>query len=463
MSPVEKPKIADAGLHPLGGGATHKERIERGRSLRATVSRSSLGDWSPGADRPDPVARVRADDRGRVPDLIPIRHQRMSASAFAFLRGTAGIMAADLATGPATGLRVEACGDAHLANFGDYGTPERRLVFDIDDFDETLPAPFEWDVKRLATSVALLLATAGAPASERRTSVASVVGLYRRRIAAFAEMSTLDVWYANVGVANAIRFFARPERPLIRRDLARARKRTNEAAIARLTTVVSGRRRFRDAPPLLVPVRHGSAEWSMVETALADYRQRVPPEVETLLGRFHVGDVARKVVGVGSVGRRCLAVVLEGPDGAAGDAIMLQVKEALESVLEPYAGRSRFRHHGDRVVAGQRLTQHATDILLGSATVSGRGGSHDFYIRQLWDLKGSSDPGTMDKATLLRYARLCAAALARGHARTGDAIAMSAYMGRSTRFDTAIAAFADIYQAQVTNDCHRFRESTVQS
>lgn len=431
-------------------GLTRADRKATGRALRAIVPRREHADWVAPADRPDPISVLTATDASRLADLLPIRYGRMLASPFAFLRGSAGVMALDLAPTPRTGLQVQACGDAHVSNFGEFGTPERNVVFDINDFDETLPGPFEWDVKRLAVSIEVLLRQKGMAAPARRAAVAGAVAVYRRRIGRFAGLRTLATWYAHISTDEVAQFFPAEERPLLERDLAKARSRTDQAAVERLTKVRKGSRCLIGSPPLIVPLDAGQPEWGEAAGALETYRPSLPADVHVLLDHFHVADIARKVVGVGSVGTRCWMVLMEGPDRAAGDALILQVKQAQASVLEPFAGRSNVAHHGHRVVIGQQLTQEATDILLGWST--GSKSSREFYLRQLWDLKGVSDPETMDPATLTRYGQLCAWALARGHARTGDPVGMAAYLGNSDSFDRSIALFAARYADQVAAD-----------
>jgi uncharacterized protein (DUF2252 family) len=437
-------------VHVPTTGLTRRERKAAGHALRDVVPRKEQAEWVAPADRPDPISVLTAADSSRLADLLPIRYGRMLASPFAFLRGSAGLMALDLAPTPRTGLRVQACGDAHVSNFGEFGTPEQNVVFDINDFDETLPGPFEWDVKRLAVSLEVLLRQKGMAEPGRRAAIEGAVAIYRQRITRFAAMRTLEVWYAHIGTANVVEFFPDAERPLVERDLAKARARTGQAAVERLTKVRKGRRRLIGSPPLVAPLDEGGAEWEEAASALESYRLSLAADVQVLVDHFHVADMARKVVGVGSVGTRCWMILVEGPDQAGGDAMILQVKQAQASVLEAYVGASEIAHHGHRVVVGQRLTQEASDILLGWST--GSKSSRQFYVRQLWNLKGVSDPETMDRATLVRYGQLCAWALARGHARTGDAVGMAAYLGGSVSFDRAIAGFAARYADQVVAD-----------
>jgi uncharacterized protein (DUF2252 family) len=418
-------------------------RAEAGRALRKVVPRSSHAAWDP-AGRPSPLPLLEETNRHRLPELVPIRAARMRASPFAFLRGAPAVMARDLATTPVTGITVQACGDAHLLNFGLFATPERNLSFGLNDFDETLPAPWEWDVKRLATSLVVAGRTAGFdPALGRRAALA-VVGVYREQLARYAGMRLLEVWYSRVDAAAIVAVARGRRRRAVARRLARAEHHTNLDALPRLTEPVGGSRRFVEDPPLLTHVAECDDGW--VAEVLASYRSTLSDERRRLLDRYRAHDAARKVVGVGSVGTRCYVVLLLGD--RHDDPLLLQVKQATTSVLEPYAGRSRYRHHGHRVVNGQRLLQTASDIFLGWA---GDGTSH-YYVRQLWDMKGSVDLDTLDPADLVPYARLCGWVLARAHARSGDGAAISGYLGTGDRFDRAVADFAEVYADQTEAD-----------
>ncbi|GLW67841.1 hypothetical protein Kpho02_01400 [Kitasatospora phosalacinea] len=424
---------------------TVDERTEVGRAARKRAPRSTLGHWRPAADRPDPLAVLRAQAESRLADLVPIRNGRMAASPFAFLRGAAAVMAGDLATAPNSGLTVQLCGDAHLVNFGLFASPERALLFDLNDFDETLPGPFEWDVQRLAASLAVAAQENGEGPEEVRRVVLEAVRAYREHIGLLAGLGELPVWYRRIDADELLTSLKGGRRRRTEAGLAAARRRDSLQAAGKLTeTAPDGRRRFKDQPPL---VEHVGFDTDEVRSLLADYRATLPEERGRLLDRYRYVDTARKVVGVGSVGTRCFVVLLQGRD--ADDPLVLQVKEAQASVLEPYAGPGRYDHHGQRVVAGQRLTQAASDIFLGWMT--GPAGRH-FYWRQLRDMKGSAEVGTMTTRGLRAYAALCGTVLARAHARSGDRIAIAAYLGRTDTFDRAVAAFAHRYAGVNTAD-----------
>jgi uncharacterized protein (DUF2252 family) len=419
-------------------------RAEAGRALRKVVPRSSHAAWDL-AGRPSPLAVLEETNQHRVPELVPIRAARMRASAFGFYRGAPAVMARDLATTPVTGITVQACGDAHLLNFGLFATPERNLSFGLNDFDETLPAPWEWDVKRLATSLVVAARTVGFPPGSGGQAALAAVRVYREQMARYAGMRLLEVWYSRVDAAAIVALSrGRRRRRAMARRVAKAEHHTNLDALPRLTEPVGGSRRFVEDPPLLTHVAECDDGW--VAEVLASYRSTLSDERRRLLDRYRAHDAARKVVGVGSVGTRCYVVLLLGD--RHDDPLLLQVKQATPSVLEPYAGRSRYRHPGRRVVSGQRLLQTASDIFLGWA---GDGTSH-YYVRQLWDMKGSMDLDTLDPADLLPYARLCGWVLARAHARSGDAAAISGYLGSGDRFDRAVAAFAEAYADQTEAD-----------
>jgi uncharacterized protein (DUF2252 family) len=418
---------------------------ELGKELRRALPRSVHADWTPAPDRPDPV-KLLADEDSRLRELLPLRNARMAVSPFAYLRGSAAMMAADLAHTPDAGVRVQACGDAHISNFGIFATPERNIVFDLNDFDETLPAPFEWDVKRLAASVEVVLRGSVVPRKVRAAVVADVVGTYRTKLEEFATWRTLDIWYARINVADLVEVMPKSARAAMLRDVDKARRKNHLGALNKLTAVVDGHRRFLADPPILVPLQDTGHDMDEVRDAIDSYRLSLSEEHRALFEKFTIVDVARKVVGVGSVGTRCWVGLLEGPSHPAGDPLFLQVKEAGPSVLEAYLGRSATGHAGQRVVAGQRMIQTASDIFLGYATAKNTG--RQYYVRQLWDVKGSSDPSRMDLATITRYAGLCAWVLARAHARTGDAAAISGYLGKGQAFDKAIAEFAGRYADQ---------------
>ena len=439
---------------------TVDERRVVGREARKAAPRASHGSWAPAADRPDPIALLRAQDEDRREDLVPIRWGRMSASPFAFYRGSAALMAADLAPQPRTDLTVQLCGDAHLANFGMYGSPERALLFDVNDFDETLPGPFEWDLKRLAASFVIAARHNGLGEDVARDTALAAARSYRQHIAAYAEMRELDVWYSRVvaddlletvragaNAQKASKSDAKARVKVAEKGFAKARGRDSLQAAGKLTEVVDGVRRIVDQPPL---VMHLEALQDPENThgLFEQYRATLEDDRRELLGRYEIADVARKVVGVGSVGTRCVIVLLVGRDN--DDPLFLQVKEAGPSTLEPYLGRSKFTHAGHRVVAGQRLTQAASDIFLGWMT--GKPAGRPFYWRQLRDMKGSVETELLKAPGLEILATMCGWALARGHARSGHRIAIASYLGVSDRFEQGIADFARAYADQAEKD-----------
>jgi uncharacterized protein (DUF2252 family) len=418
------------------------ERHAAGRELRRQVPRSSHATWEPQADR-DPLRVLRDQELDRIPELIEIRHQRMADSPFAFLRGAAAAMADDLSRTPSTGLRVQACGDAHLLNFGVFASPERQLVFDINDFDETLPAPFEWDLKRLAASFVVAGRSRGFAPSACLDTARRAVRTYREQMANFSAMSHLDVWYARIEVADLLAHMRRAEaRKLKSNLLSKARQATNLGALDRLTKLVDGQPRIVDRPPLVEHLPMRKRESAIV----ARYVRSLPDERRTLLARYRIADWARKVVGVGSVGTDDGIVVLFGD--RTTDPLFLQVKEAQRSVLEQYAGASSYPDHGRRVVEGQRLMQAASDIFLGWTRLEKR----DYYVRQLRDMKASVPIEKLSVTELSRYARVCGAALARAHARSGDPVAIAAYLGNGDVFDRAVTKFACAYADQTERD-----------
>jgi uncharacterized protein (DUF2252 family) len=433
------------------------ERRALGREARKAAPRASHGAWAPAPDRPDPIALLRAQDDDRMTDLVPIRWGRMSASPFAFYRGSAVLMAADLAPLPRTELTVQLCGDAHLSNFGLYGSPERELLFDVNDFDETLPGPFEWDLKRLAASFVLASRNNGFDESVARETALAAVRSYREHMTAYAEMHELDVWYSHI-VADELLDMARASRAvkkvagkagmkLAEKTFAKARSRDSLQAAGKLTEVVDGSRRIVEQPPLVMHLKELD-ENEATASLFAQYKATLEDDRRELLERFEVVDIARKVVGVGSVGTRCIIVLLLGRD--SDDPLFLQVKEAGPSVLEPYLGRSRFVHGGHRVVAGQRLMQAASDIFLGWMT--GKPAGRQFYWRQLRDMKGSVETELLKAPGLEILATMCGWTLARGHARSGHRIAIASYLGVNDRFEQAVADFAQAYADQAEKD-----------
>ncbi|WP_037728439.1 DUF2252 domain-containing protein [Streptomyces scopuliridis] len=414
---------------------TPADRAERGRAARKQASRSSHGLWIPAADRLDPLTVLARQTANRVPELLPLRYERMAASPFAFLRGAAAVMAADLATQPRTGLTVQLCGDAHLLNFGVFASPERVLLFDLNDFDETLPGPFEWDVKRLAASIAVAAGENGHSEAHTRQAVQAASAAYRTSMRRLSARGELDVWYERLDAEDILPLMRSEHRKRVESQLARAGERIGLRTLDMLTDAPDGQRRITPDPPLLEPVSR--LDMAVLRRIFIGYRSTLPEERRTLLDRFRFIDAARKVVGVSSVGTRCYIVLLEGRH--AGDPLFLQIREAERSVLEPHLQQSAYPHQGHRVVAGQRLLQAASDIFLG--WVTGPEGRH-FYWRQLRDMKSSLVVEDMSPPLLHDYARLCGAALARAHARSGDRIAIAHYLGGSDAFDRAMADFA---------------------
>jgi uncharacterized protein (DUF2252 family) len=433
---------------------TAGERAADGRAARKAVPRSDHARWEPPVDRPDPVSGVTAREAGRLPWLLPVRRARMAESPFAFYRGAAGLMAADLTGTPTIGVGVQLCGDAHLANFGTFASPERRQVFDLNDFDETLPGPWEWDVKRLAASFVLAARDNGFDEAEGRAAAVRSASAYRRATAAFASAGTLDVWYAQVSldlIRNAIP--SSEDRDRFTRTGAKARKQTSQRALAKLTERVGGRLRIRSDPPLLVPLRelaeHGDGNLlrRQVEENYDNYLASVSSDRRRVLTRFRPVDVALKVVGVGSVATQCFILLLQSWD--RDEPLFLQVKEATASALEAHLPASDFPHHGQRVVEGQRLMQAASDMFLGWSQAES--GPH-FYWRQFHDMKASANVATMNPMQLSFYGEVCGWTLAHGHARSGDAIAVAAYLGSGTVFDQALGDFAVAYADQAQRD-----------
>ncbi|MEZ0093507.1 DUF2252 domain-containing protein [Streptacidiphilus sp. EB129] len=438
-----------------------QERAALGREARARAPRSSHAGFEAPPSRPDPVDVIEKQSATRVQELVPIRYGRMTESPFRFYRGAAAIMAGDLAATPASGLRAQLCGDAHLLNFRLLASPERNLVFDINDFDETLPGPWEWDVKRLATSLVIAGRENGYTDRERADVVRSCVRSYREQMHRFAAMRDLDVWYAraDAGVLQQLASggLQKRGRKLLSEALEKARTRDNLQAFEKLTEVVDGERRIASTPPLVTPIaellpdeQRGLFE-GQINDLIQRYRRTLQSDRQHLLGRFSVADMARKVVGVGSVGTRCWIILLLGRDGE--DPLFLQAKEADESVLAAFAGGSEYATQGERVVSGQRLMQAASDIFLGWERVHGIDGrERDFYVRQLRDWKGIAEPALMVPQGMGLFGELCGATLARAHARSGDRIAIAAYLGRGEVFDQALVRFAESYADQNERD-----------
>ncbi|MEV0635792.1 DUF2252 domain-containing protein [Streptomyces sp. NPDC050619] len=425
---------------------TSADRAERGRAARKRVPRSGHAGWIPSVDRPDPVGVLERQGRDRLTELLPIRYGRMAASPLAFLRGAAAVMAADLAAQPHTGLTVQLCGDAHLLNFGLYASPERALLFDLSDFDETFSGPFEWDVKRLAASIAVAARENGHSEAKTRRAALEATAAYRVAMRRLARSGELDVWYERIDAGSLLPYVrSARQRRRIESSLTRARRRTSLHALGKLTEIVDGRRRIIHDPPFLEPA--GASDAATLRKIFSDYRSTLSEERRLLLDRYRFVDAARKVVGVGSVGMRCFIVLLAGRD--ADDPLFLQVKEAGKSVLEEHLPSGPYVHPGHRVVAGQRLMQAASDIFLG--WMSGPQG-RAYYWRQLRDMKVAADVAGMTPADLGAYARLCGAALARAHARSGDRIAIAGYLGGADTFERAVADFALSYADQTAHD-----------
>ncbi|CAH0216887.1 DUF2252 domain-containing protein [Roseomonas sp. CECT 9278] len=430
-------------------GASLDERFAAGKALRDAVPRSSQAPWKRPADRPDPIALLQQSDPDRLPELVPIRYGRMLQSPFAFYRGSAAIMASDLAKSPSTGLRVQACGDCHLMNFGGFASPERNVLFDINDFDETLPAPWEWDVKRLVASMVLAARANGLSDKDGRAAAVAASRSYRKRLRDFAGMQPLDVWYARI-TAEDVAEAAPPEvADRLRARVAKAMDgSSSEYDFPRLAGVVGGRTTIRDAPPLIFhPDIARTPEFNdTLDQVFAAYRATLSDDRRVLLDRYRIVDAAIKVVGVGSVGRRCWIVLMMS---AANEPLFLQVKEAVPSVLEPHAGASAYAHHGQRVVMGQRLMQPASDLFLGWVTApNGR----QFYFRQLRDAKIKPLVETFDDAMMETYGKLCGWSLARAHARSAEVAGIAGYLGSGDQFDEAMGDFALAYADQAERD-----------
>ncbi len=423
-----------------------QERLAIGKQLRAKLPRRAHASWQPPTDRRDPIDILEESNQGRIPELIPIRYGRMLRSPFTFLRGSAALMAYDLAALPTTGIQVQACGDCHLLNFGLFATPERNLVFDLNDFDETLPAPWEWDIKRLAVSFVIAGRDNNLNDTDSQSAVRICLSSYRQHLRQYSEMSPLEVWYDRLDAEDIIEMAPDAESRKLRQQIAdKARKRVIEHLFPKITTLVDGRHQFADQPPILYhPTEDAWRE--RVQDALEDYRQSLSDERCSLLDRFRLEDVAVKVVGIGSVGTRCYVALLFSEDN---HPLILQIKEARSSVLEPYSQPSKYDHQGERIVVGQRLMQSSSDIFLG--WLKGRYG-HDFYVRQLRDMKMSFAIEGISAVQLSRYAEFCGWTLARAHAKSADAATISGYLGKGEPFDQAIAAFAVAYADQTEQD-----------
>jgi uncharacterized protein (DUF2252 family) len=449
---------------------TVDQRIARGRTARAEVPRSAHGRWAPAPDRPDPVALLEEQAASRVPQLVPVRYGRMLVSPFTFYRGAALIMASDLAATPASGVTVQLCGDAHLSNFGLFGTPERQMIFDINDFDETLPGPWEWDVKRLAASFEIMGRDRGFSPADRRAIVMAGVAEYRDRMRQAAGMGALDAWYDHLEAGMLLQLVrdevrvkrvTKAEARAFERDVNKAHARDNIRVLTKRAAEVDGELRIVADPPLIIPIEDiitPGSEWEdptpLIKKLLTSYRRTLSAQHHPL-EEYRYVHTAYKMVGVGSVGTRCYIMLMLGRDH--NDPLFLQVKEAQASVLERFVGKSTYVHHGQRVVAGQRLMQAATDIFLGWIRIKGLdGATRDYYVRQFHDWKGSADIDNMLVPGATVYARICAATLARAHARWGDRIAIASYLGKGDAFDRAIADFSAAYADQNDKDYQAF-------
>jgi uncharacterized protein (DUF2252 family) len=463
--------------HPSTG-----ERQAKGKQAREQTPLPSHSGWRPAADRPDPVALLEAQNLTREPDLVPVRHGRMMVSPFTFYRGAAKIMAADLKDTPVAGLDAQLCGDAHLSNFGVFASPERRLLFDLNDFDETLPGPFEYDVKRMAASFTIAARNNGFAKADTRAATLASVAAYREAMAAFAQMPTMDIWYAHMdedqlmtAVRGAVAEAAKAKKGKKANKEAKAAERAGKTAektrekahtrdslqaLSKLGELADGTYRIVSDPPVVVPARDLAATYGLsadevmpvIREQFRAYRATLQDDRRHLLERFQIVDAARKVVGVGSVGTRAFIVLLQGRD--AGDPLFLQIKEATASVLEEHLGKSRYRQHGERVVQGQRMMQAASDIYLG--WTKGLDTSRHYYWRQLRDMKGSALVETMTPLALTFYARICGWTLARAHARSGDPVAIAGYLGDSDAFDRSITDFCERYAGQNERDYQEF-------
>jgi uncharacterized protein (DUF2252 family) len=433
---------------PLEGkqfSGTLAERRAAGKELRSKVPRSSHAAWAPAADRPDPISLLEEQNRSRLPHLVPLRFERMAVSPFTFLRGSAIVMAYDLASTPVTGIQTQICGDAHLSNFGIYATPERNQVFDVNDFDETLPGPWEWDIKRLAASAMVAGRVNGFPPAINRRAVLNCVQSYREHMWQYSNMRNIEVWYSRIDYESSIQFVHRSFRWYIEKQREKSRLRSSLQVFPKIAVEIDGRYQIKEDPPIITRL-NDEALMQELREIVDTYRSTIQEDRQVLLSKYHYVDVAQKVVGVGSVGTRCYVVLLLGND--SNDPLVLQIKEAQSSVLERHLGPSVYPNHAHRVVAGQRLMQAASDVFLGWT----RGRSRDYYIRQLRDMKLSVDLTTLIPEGFIEYCRFCGWALARAHARAGDPAPISGYLGSSDVFDRALLTFAETYAGQTERD-----------
>src|SRR5271169_6468319 len=433
---------------------TRMEKRKQGKALREKCPRTAQAEWTPRRKSQDPIKWLEESDEDRIPGLIPVKYQRMAESAFKFFRGAAIIQARDLANARVSGITVQACGDCHLLNFGGFASPERTLVFDINDFDETYPGPWEWDLKRLGASLILAARDRGFSKGVADDAVRAAAACYRERMSAFAEMRVLDVWYAQVSMDAVAQYFKK-DRDLSARIMKKKKQalsQTSEAVIPKLTALVDGRPKIKDNPPLIYHVQTGATDFAKHnKNHLEQYRKSLHHDRQVLFNRYRLEDVAIKVVGVGSVGTRCYLSLFVADDD---EPLFLQIKEARRSVLETPRGKSRFAHQGYRVVYGQRLMQASSDIFLGWYR-SAHG--HDYYIRQFRDMKVSAEPETFKPSTLVAYATLCGWALARAHAKAGDAAIIAGYLGSTDQFDIALAKYSEAYANQAERDFELFQ------
>ncbi len=424
---------------------TIAERRAAGKALRTRAPRASHATWSPAPDRPDPISLLEESNRSRIAALVPLRYGRMITSPFAFLRGSAVVMAGDLAMTPNTGIQVQACGDAHLSNFGTYATPERNQVFDVNDFDETLPGPWEWDVKRLAASIVVAGRQNGFPAASTRQASLNCLRMYREHMWEFGEMRHLDLWYSCIDAQSILKRVGRSNRSFIDRELEKAHHHTGLQVFPRLTREINGRYSIKDDPPLITHLADDErTRW--LQALLEGYEASLPDDRRVLLNRYRVVDLAQKVVGVGSVGTHCYIALLLGSED--NDPLFLQIKEAQAAALERHLARSAYPNHAQRVVYGQHLMQAASDIFLGWTSSE----SIDCYIRQLRDMKETPSVEHLLEGDFIQYAGLCGWTLARAHARSGDPAQISGYLGTNDQFDRAVAAFAQAYADQTERD-----------
>ena len=443
---------------------SREDSIEAGKALRKQCRRESQGRWTVKSGRDDAVKIILDQEKGRIKDLLPVRHKRMAASAFAFYRAGAAVMAYDLSGLPDTGIMVQACGDAHISNFGMFRSPERKMVFDINDFDETLPGPWEWDLKRMLTSIEICGRDRGFTDKQRTKAVLTAARTYRESMRHFSESGNLDVWYEHMDLdylyEKKINAIGKDEAQAIHDALGKAYLKNSDKAVSKLTEVVDGRLQIKSNPPVVVPVREMDQndidkELRWLSRLRVEYRMSLPRERRSLVDQYRTVDVARKVVGVGSVGTSDWIMVLEGREN--GDYLVLQMKEATASVLEKYVGKSRFLEHGHRVVEGQRAIQTAGDIMLGWARkVYKNGAPEDYYVRQLWDGKGSVDLERVTPEQLEGVSSMCAWVLAHAHAKTGDRHMIAGYLGKGDSFDRAMLEFAKSYADQNEADYRMF-------